>query len=633
MDAMAVRPIVNLSPAHQAKLKSSAITDDVAEIRGYRTLERFSDIKSLGFSQTQSNLHPALLIPMHGTTGDLVGYQIRPDNPRMLNGKAAKYETPRGFQMHLDVHPSMLRRIRGTEPLIITEGIPKADAAVSVINLPAIALLGVWNFRGSNGEGGTTMLPDWEFVNIKHRDILIAFDSDVTLKRPVQDAMHRLGDALKHRGGHVNYIHLPHAPNNEKQGLDDYLAAGRTFDDLLLLAKPTVPWLQPTEPPKPKRQKATQRTFQQVAEAFTDRLDEPDVEAVAITLGALVANRYPGDPVWLLLIAPPSSGKTELISALSVFDDVVMTSKLTPAAFLSGSSARERAKDATGGVLRKIGERGTMVNKDFGSVLTLHREQRAEVLQTMRDIYDGYVVKDVGVDGGRTFEWRGHCGFIAGVTEAIDDHHAVVAAMGDRYLSLRMSLGDPSKQAGRAITDAGNESDMRSALSDAVAGLVDHVTGKPTALPGDQVRRLADIASLVVLCRSPINRDGYNREVVSVPTPERPARFAKQLVRLMQGLQLVGFDAGTSWRMVARVARDSMPRDRFKVLSALYEHPTSFTPTQLADVLNAPRTSTGRHCEDLSYLGVLDLVRDQGGRYLMGQAMRARWSLVRPEKS
>jgi len=38
-------------------------------------------------------------------------------------------------------------------PLFITEGIPKGDAAVT-IGLCCIALLGVWNFRGTNDAGG-----------------------------------------------------------------------------------------------------------------------------------------------------------------------------------------------------------------------------------------------------------------------------------------------------------------------------------------------------------------------------------------------------------------------------------------------------------------------------------------------
>ena len=42
----------------------------------------------------------------------------------------------------------------------------KADAAVS-IGLCCIAVLGVWNWRGTSDWGGKTALPDWEMIAFK----------------------------------------------------------------------------------------------------------------------------------------------------------------------------------------------------------------------------------------------------------------------------------------------------------------------------------------------------------------------------------------------------------------------------------------------------------------------------------
>jgi len=43
----------------------------------------------------------------------------------------------------------------------------------------------------------------------------------------------------------------------------------------------------------------------------------PDVAPVLAVLGTVAANRLPGDPVWSLLVGPPSSGKTEIVDSLS----------------------------------------------------------------------------------------------------------------------------------------------------------------------------------------------------------------------------------------------------------------------------------------------------------------------------
>ena len=147
-------------------------------------------------------------------------------------GKARKYEMRSGSRMLLDVHPRLGRPygdgkvalIAGPAiPLFITEGIPKADAGIS-IGLCCIALLGVWNFRGSNAAGGKTALADWESVALNGRSVYIAFDSDVMEKPEVYDALARLKPFLESRKANVKLIYLPNRENGQKLGLDDYIA-------------------------------------------------------------------------------------------------------------------------------------------------------------------------------------------------------------------------------------------------------------------------------------------------------------------------------------------------------------------------------------------------------------------------
>jgi hypothetical protein len=157
-----------------------------------------------------------------------------------------------GSHMLLDVHPRLSRqRDRGkgsliadpSVPLLITEGIPKADAAVSM-GLCCIALLGVWNWRGTNSEGGKTALPDWESIALNDRTIYIAFDSDVMENCKVYSALVRLKELLESRKANVRFIYLTAGEHGEKIGLDDYIAreksAGRVDceirDALLVLA-------------------------------------------------------------------------------------------------------------------------------------------------------------------------------------------------------------------------------------------------------------------------------------------------------------------------------------------------------------------------------------------------------------
>jgi hypothetical protein len=96
-----------------------------------------------------------------------------------------------------------------------------------------IALIGVWNWRGRNDDGGLTALADWELIHLKERDVYLVFDSDVMTKSSVHAALRRLKAFLEARHAHVHIVYLDPDPSGAKVGLDDFLAAGGAVGDLL----------------------------------------------------------------------------------------------------------------------------------------------------------------------------------------------------------------------------------------------------------------------------------------------------------------------------------------------------------------------------------------------------------------
>jgi hypothetical protein len=235
---------LTLLEEHWQFLRSRAVADDVATERGYQSAMRKADLNKLGFGPSQQ-LIPALVLPIWSVRRAVESYQLRPDQPRLdKKGKPRKYEMKAGGGMLLDMHPRLTRRSEGGGvplisdpgvPLFITEGIPKGDAAVS-IGLCCLALLGVWNWRGSNTAGGKTALADWDSVALNNRLVYIAFDSDVMQKPEVHKALIRLKAFLEGRGAIVKLIYLPAGGHGEKVGLDDFIAreraAGRSDADI-----------------------------------------------------------------------------------------------------------------------------------------------------------------------------------------------------------------------------------------------------------------------------------------------------------------------------------------------------------------------------------------------------------------
>ena len=56
-------------------------------------------------------------------------------------------------------------------------------------------------------------------------------------------------------------------------------------------------------------------SLERLKEVFDKWLLLPDTHLLEVILAAIVANQLGGDPLWLLIVAPPSSAKTELIRA------------------------------------------------------------------------------------------------------------------------------------------------------------------------------------------------------------------------------------------------------------------------------------------------------------------------------
>ncbi len=223
---------------HHRKMlvEDSAIAPEVVEERGCYTVTTKSELGRKGFGRSQQGV-PGLMFPIHGPTGEQPFGLYRPDDPRVLDGKKRKYEFPAKQKMALDVPPRCRAHIGDPGvPLFITEGSKKADAGATR-GLCLLALLGVWNWRGRNGLGGKTALPEWEYVALKGRKVYVVFDSDVMQKIEVYGALERLRGFLKHRGADVRVIYLSSGPGGTKVGLDDFFAMGNSVDDLLACAQ------------------------------------------------------------------------------------------------------------------------------------------------------------------------------------------------------------------------------------------------------------------------------------------------------------------------------------------------------------------------------------------------------------
>jgi hypothetical protein len=362
----------------------------------------------------------------------------------------------------------------------------------------------------------------------------------------------------------------------------------------------------------PEPAPADPRPLDEVVGVFRKWLELPDPSPAYIPVATIVANHQPGDPLWLVEVGPSGGGKTEGVQATTAIPHEVST--LTEAALLSGTPVKERARGSRGGLLREVGDFGILVVKDLGGILTLDRSALPRTLQALRDVYDGRWVRWVGTEGATALEWSGRVGFLAGSTPSIDRHHAIMAALGQRFVFYRLPRIDEATQSRAALKAEGREHEMRGELREAVAGLfagLDLGTAPAPVQPQDpEYQPLIALARLSARARSVVERDWRTDDIELVPEPEMPARIAKALDRLRAGLLTIGVPRDEAWRLTVKTGLDSLPQARRAVL----EHMVAAGEQQTSEVAGGLQLATRtcrRALEDLHSHRLL--IREQVG--------------------
>jgi hypothetical protein len=358
--------------------------------------------------------------------------------------------------------------------------------------------------------------------------------------------------------------------------------------------------------------------------------DDYDLAALDVVLAVAAAERLTGDPAWLLVVGGSGAAKTETVLPLAGAGAHVTSVISSEAALLSGTPAKERTKASTGGLLRKVGGTGLLVIKDVTSILSMNRDARSSVLAALREVYDGRWERNVGADGGRTLTWTGRIVVIGAVTTAWDKAHSVIAAMGDRFLLVRLDTTTARIQAGhQAMANTGRETGMRAELSAVVGTLLSTVDSSQDArLTDGETDLLLALADVVTLARTAVERD-YRGDVIDAHAPEMPTRFAKQLTQVVRGALALGIDRNHAVALASRVAADSTPPLRLRVLLDLVAHAASNTH-EVRVRLDQPRATVDRELQALHILGLLHVeeVREQ---YDKGWNTVWRYSLADPD--
>lgn len=366
-------------------------------------------------------------------------------------------------------------------------------------------------------------------------------------------------------------------------------------------------------------------SLQQVKDAASAFLRLDDDILIEVVLATYAANRLQADPLWVFVVSPPSTGKTEVLMAFDSHPGAKVLSSLTANSLISGKTGPS-AKDMSR--LPQLSGK-LVIFKDFTSVLTQRREARNEVFGQLRETFDGRLSKSFGNEAGFR-EWTGKVGVLAAVTPEIDKHRVVTQLLGERFLYFRPKTDNAEEIAASAVENAvGIESrrrEFRRLFCEFLARFDGMANTEPT-IETAMADRLAKLALVCAVGRSNVLRARDSQAVLAAPEPEGPARLAKQLKLLALGLAMVrgraSVDEGV-YAVVQKVARDGIPYVRFTVLTALWSaFATAATVWQTQegdrpwfrtrDIISRaglPDSTVRLELEDISLLGLAERKED-----------------------
>jgi hypothetical protein len=328
----------------------------------------------------------------------------------------------------------------------------------------------------------------------------------------------------------------------------------------------------------------------------TDEAGRPRYDLIDIVLAAVIANRMLADPLWIFLVGPPSSGKTEVINSLRDVPDVFPLSSLTRSTFASGFEK----KGVETSLLPRITDR-IVTLKDFGTVLSLYHEARSEILAQLREIYDGSFSKEWG--NGKSLNWTGRIGLVAGVTGVIDREYALGAILGERFLMYRVKGAPARVLARRAIDQASTwQQEQRQNLRAIVAAYLWALEPVPPPMSEPMKGGITALADFTARARSPVFFDRRTGQIDLIPEPEAPGRLAKQFDLLAKALAVVRQTATVTladYLTIVQVAHDCLPSTRQVVLEQILGTTESLSTTEIAENTGYPTESARRFLQEL----------------------------------
>lgn len=354
------------------------------------------------------------------------------------------------------------------------------------------------------------------------------------------------------------------------------------------------------------------KNIRDLIKEYTDIYYMEDTSIIPLVCAVTLSNRMSGDPIWLMILGGSSSGKTELLNAITGLSFVHSISMLTPNTLLSGMKSKSVSNTS---LLKRISPTSIFVMKDFTTILSMGRDDQQEIMSQLREVYDGKMTKSTG--HGEDLKWEGKITLIAGVTEKLHVMENRFSGMGTRAINYTLPLQDRVKTAKRsAHISKGIKSyreHIKNEFKEYIEYMIPNIVSTDYEISEDVSDKLLRVCDFSSLARSPVERN-FQGEIDLVLSSEMPMRMSNQLHSL--GGVFMAMEAGILLpeyeRILYKLAFDSIPKGRRLVLRELCKYGDAKTK-EVASSLGYESETARKWLEEINVLGICTRSSESGG--------------------
>lgn len=317
-------------------------------------------------------------------------------------------------------------------------------------------------------------------------------------------------------------------------------------------------------------QRPASEVWNEYVTVLKSNFHDPDLQALKLPLVAIAAHSLKtAEPIWPVIIGPPSTGKTELgVLPLRNISQAEFISDVSPKCFIAGIGNR------AGSLLTSTGDSGIWLIKDLTTILSKREADMKEVFGYLREIYDGILNRKVG--GKKLPMWEGKVTIIAACTPYIDRAWNFVNELGDRFIFIRWRRGHGQSQARAAMRQLGGERGIRSSLASLAKELVEGRLKRVPPLPSEALQdHIANLSEFCALLRRRVVRDNDSgrRAIISTPEAEGTGRLAKNLCMILMFhsalFEIDPIDDIEGQSLIHRIALETIPENKLNFMQSL----------------------------------------------------------------